>query len=233
MAFLATGVLPALLLLFAAAPSIGAVTTDTCTGDCNASAAVTVDEVIAMVNVALGDASITACPAGDADANGQISIDEIMAATHNVLSGCFAAPPTEPACPQRNPLRNVYFGDLHVHTRNSFDAYLWDTRTTPMQAYRFARGEPLALPPLDANGNGTRTVRLARPLDFAAVTDHSEFLGEVESCTTPGWADLRFTELSAVSQRQHTRVHQLRHQAHQFAPDAGSPMSAATAIASA
>ena len=91
-------------------------------------------------------------------------------------------------CPQRNPLRNVYFGDLHVHTRNSFDAYLWDTRTTPMEAYHFARGQALALAPLDANGNGTRTVRLERPLDFAAVTDHSEFLGEVESCTTPGSA---------------------------------------------
>jgi len=186
MAFLAAGILPVLLWLFVAAPSIGAATTDICTGDCNASAAVTVDEVIAMVTIALGDASVTACPAGDADANGQISIDEIMAAAHNALSGCFAAPPTEPACPQRNPLRNVYFGDLHVHTRNSFDAYLWDTRTTPMQAYQFARGEPLALAPLDANGNGTRTVRLARPLDFAAVTDHSEFLGEVESCSTPG-----------------------------------------------
>ena len=100
-------------------------------------------------------------------------------------------PPTQPEsipCAQHNPLRNVYFGDLHVHTRNSFDAYLWDTRTTPEQAYRFARGEPLALPPLDANGNGTRTVRLERPLDFTAVTDHSEFLGEVTSCLTPGSA---------------------------------------------
>jgi hypothetical protein len=89
-------------------------------------------------------------------------------------------------CSHRNSLRNVYFGDLHVHTRYSFDAYLWDTRTSPMQAYRFARGEPLALPPLDANGNGTRVVRLGRPLDFAAVTDHAEFLGEVESCSLPG-----------------------------------------------
>jgi uncharacterized protein DUF3604 len=89
-------------------------------------------------------------------------------------------------CADRNPQRNLYFGDLHVHTINSFDAYVWDTRTTPSQAYRFARGEPLLLPPFDVNGDGTRRVQLDRPLDFAAVTDHSEFLGEIETCTTPG-----------------------------------------------
>ncbi len=91
-------------------------------------------------------------------------------------------------CRVHNPLRNAYFGDLHVHTTFSFDAHAFDVRTTPAQAYGFARGEPVALPPLDAQGNGTRTLRLARPLDFAAVTDHSEFLGEVEACTTPGSA---------------------------------------------
>ncbi len=64
--------------------------------------------------------------------------------------------------------------------------HMWDTRTTPAEAYRFARGESLNLPPLDAEGHGTRTVHLDRPLDFTAVTDHSEFLGEVETCTTPG-----------------------------------------------
>ena len=89
-------------------------------------------------------------------------------------------------CADRNPLRNLYFGDLHVHTQYSFDAYIWDTRTTPSQAYRFARGEPLLLTPHDASGNGTRQVRLDRPLDFTAVTDHSEFLAEIEICTTPG-----------------------------------------------
>jgi hypothetical protein len=97
-----------------------------------------------------------------------------------------SGPTAEQPCPQRNPLRNVYFGDLHVHTTWSFDAHLWDTRTTPDDAYRFARGAPLAIAPLDAEGNGTRTVRLERPLDFTAVTDHSEFLGEVETCITPG-----------------------------------------------
>jgi hypothetical protein len=95
-------------------------------------------------------------------------------------------PVAEAPCPQRNPLRNVYFGDLHVHTTYSFDAHLWDTHTTPDDAYHFARGAPLALPPLDAEGHGTRTVQLERPLDFTAVTDHSEFLGEVETCITPG-----------------------------------------------
>lgn len=186
MAIVATCILPLLLWLFAAVAPTGAVTGNVCAGDCNDSAAVTIDEVITMVTVALGNAEVTACPAGDADGSGQITIDEIMAATHNALSGCFATPPTEPACAQRNPLRNAYFGDLHVHTRNSFDAYLWDTRTTPADAYRFARGASLALAPLDAQGNGTRTVHLERPLDFAAVTDHSEFLGEVNTCSTPG-----------------------------------------------
>jgi hypothetical protein len=89
-------------------------------------------------------------------------------------------------CARRSRLRDVYFGDLHVHTALSFDAQAFDVRTTPPEAYRFARGEPVVLPPLDAAGRGTQTLRLDRPLDFAAVTDHSEFLGEVELCVTPG-----------------------------------------------
>ncbi len=93
--------------------------------------------------------------------------------------------PRQP-CAVHNPLRDAYFGDLHVHTTYSFDAHIFDVRTTPEQAYRFAQGESVSLPPLDANGQGTRTLRLERPLDFAAVTDHSEFLGEVQACTTPG-----------------------------------------------
>lgn len=91
-------------------------------------------------------------------------------------------------CVQRSRLRDVYFGDLHVHTTLSFDAYAFDVRTTPDDAYAFARGATVALPPLDAVGAGTRTVQIDRPLDFAALTDHSEFLGEVELCTTPGSA---------------------------------------------
>ena len=75
---------------------------------------------------------------------------------------------------------------MHVHTSFSFDAYLFGSRNDPDTAYEFAKGQAIGLPPFDDSGNPTRTARLARPLDFAAVTDHSEFLGEVSICTDPG-----------------------------------------------
>jgi hypothetical protein len=75
-----------------------------------------------------------------------------------------------------------------VHTRLSFDAYAMDVRILPEQAYRFARGEEVRLPPLGLDGEGMQRLRIDRPLDFAALTDHSEFLGEVEACAVPGSA---------------------------------------------
>ncbi len=89
-------------------------------------------------------------------------------------------------CAFFSPLRNVYFGDLHFHTSLSMDAWIFDTRSLPEDAYRFARGGAVLLPPLDVNGRGTRTLRIDRPLDFAALTEHSEFLGEVQACLTRG-----------------------------------------------
>ncbi len=89
-------------------------------------------------------------------------------------------------CAETNELRNPYFGDLHVHTALSFDAVTFDVRVRPADAYDFARGDTLPLPPYDASGEPTRTLRLARPLDFAAVTDHAEFLAETPLCWEPG-----------------------------------------------
>lgn len=85
-------------------------------------------------------------------------------------------------CSDHNPLRNLYFGDLHVHTSYSFDAYINAVEVDPFDAYGFARGEAVQLP--DDLG-GLRTVALERPLDFAAVTDHGEYLGEVSACKDP------------------------------------------------
>jgi hypothetical protein len=104
---------------------------------------------------------------------------------------------TRAPCAERSPSRNVYFGDLHVHTAYSLDAAVFGTRATPTRAYRFARGEPLDLPPFDATGTGAQTVRLDRPLDFAAVTDHSEFLSEIALCPA---ADARAAPCSNASE---------------------------------
>ena len=88
-----------------------------------------------------------------------------------------------PRCRNHDPDRAPFFGDLHVHTRLSADAAIFGVTADPHDAYRFARGEPLALASPD--GRERPTARLRRPLDFAAVTDHSEFLAETEVCTDP------------------------------------------------
>ncbi len=92
--------------------------------------------------------------------------------------------PREP-CSEQTPLRRALFGDLHVHTTLSSDAWNYDLEVRPSDSYGYAFGDPILLPPKDAAGRGTREVRIDRPLDFAAVTDHAEFLGELVLCRDP------------------------------------------------
>ncbi len=92
---------------------------------------------------------------------------------------------TREPCRERTPLRRALFGDLHVHTTLSSDAWNYDLEVRPSDAYGYAFGEPVLLPPKDEAGRGTRAVRIDRPLDFAAVTDHAEFLGELALCRDP------------------------------------------------
>ena len=66
----------------------------------------------------------------------------------------------------------LLWGDTHLHTSYSLDAYMLGNRTAdPDTAYRFAKGLPVVHP-----GHRAR-VRIDRPLDFLVVTDHAEFLG--------------------------------------------------------
>jgi len=87
-------------------------------------------------------------------------------------------------CPGYVAEKRAFFGDLHVHTKYSLDAATQQTRTTPDQAYRFAKGERLQIAPW-LDGVGQRSVRIDRPLDFAMVADHAELLGEVNLCSNP------------------------------------------------
>ena len=87
-------------------------------------------------------------------------------------------------CAAQYPLKKAFFGDLHIHTALSADAFPDGTRTFPDDAYKFAKGEAVDMPVAD--GSEPMSLQLARPLDFASVTDHAETYGEGHICRTPG-----------------------------------------------
>lgn len=76
--------------------------------------------------------------------------------------------------PDENAQRQALFGDLHVHTNYSFDAFAFGTIATPYDAYRYAKGAAIRHP-------GGFDVQLERALDFYAVTDHAMFLGALKA----------------------------------------------------
>jgi hypothetical protein len=59
-----------------------------CVGDCKGDGQVTVDELLTMVNIALGNTAVTTCEAGDTNNDGHITVDEILTAVNNALNGC-------------------------------------------------------------------------------------------------------------------------------------------------
>ena len=87
--------------------------------------------------------------------------------------------------------RRAFFGELHLHTTLSFDAWTFGTKVTPDQAYKFARGETVMVPAAQVRKEEGLTVsdlvpaKRAWPLDFTAVTDHSEYLGAVAQLDNP------------------------------------------------
>jgi hypothetical protein len=97
-------------------------------------------------------------PAGDEQAN-QTTTDETT-----ISSSATGRP---------NPLRDAYFGETHLHTAYSLDAYIGGARLEPDDAYRFAKGEDVTL--------YGRPHNIGRPLDFVALSDHAEYLGEMYS----------------------------------------------------
>ena len=88
--------------------------------------------------------------------------------------GAFAADPIgEPgrSSGKKNLLKNVYFGEQHMHTVNSPDAFSFGTRNTPDDAYRFCKGEPVKI------ATTGETHQKKTPYDWCALTDHAEYMG--------------------------------------------------------
>ena len=121
--------------------------------------------------------SISACSGPDSPTE---SADKAAAET------AVAAATPAGRCDQYNENGMALFGDLHVHTSFSFDAAAISTGATPQDAHNYARGGEIPFFPINAEGEATGRIKIDRPLDFLAVTDHGEFLGERALCSTEG-----------------------------------------------
>src|SRR5262245_47136489 len=85
-----------------------------------------------------------------------------------------------PACAQRNPDRDAYFGETHIHTSWSVDAWVMGNRITgPADALKYAQGQNIKHPM-------GFDIKIDTPLDFMGVTDHSEYVGVTREANTPG-----------------------------------------------
>ena len=104
--------------------------------------------------------------------NKRILLSGIIAAAVLAVAP-FAAAQTQP-----NPERNAYFGELHIHSSWSVDAYVFGTRLNPEDATKYAMGQPVIHP-------GGFTVQLKQPLDFTLVMDHSEYTGAFAMADDP------------------------------------------------
>jgi hypothetical protein len=78
-----------------------------------------------------------------------------------------------------NPLKNVYFGEQHLHTTNSPDAFVIGVRQTWDEAYQWALGKEVKL------STSGETIKKSTPYDFVAITDHAEYFGIMPSLIDP------------------------------------------------
>lgn len=138
-----------------------------------------------------------------------------LAALATAFTGCSARPPETPPLPS-DPARTAdaepregvavfaqrqaFFGDLHVHSALSIDAYITNTRTLPDDAYRYAKGEAID------HVSGAR-IRIRTPLDFLAVTDHAELLGVARAMDDPKSPLSRSPLAEGITSRDYATSH--------------------------
>ncbi|HEX9666447.1 MAG TPA: DUF3604 domain-containing protein [Thermodesulfobacteriota bacterium] len=110
-----------------------------------------------------------------------------------------ASPALTQMSPDKNPERNAYFGETHVHTSWSLDAFsIGNTITNPGDAYKYFKGEPIKHPL-------GYEVKIDTPLDWAGVTDHSEYAGVVNLANEPGSAISKIPEAKPLILKARTK----------------------------
>ena len=93
---------------------------------------------------------------------------------------------------EKNPDRNAYFGETHIHTSWSVDAWLFGNRVTgPDDALKYAQGQTIKHP-LGYD------IKIDTPMDFMGVTDHSEYVGVTKQANTPGSAVSKMPEAQGL-----------------------------------
>ena len=91
-----------------------------CVGDCNQDGKVTVDELVTMVDIALGDTSFAACVLGAGKANQQVRIEEIVAAVDAAVNGCTGVPRVTPT-PTSTPVPPPVCGNGRIEPPETCD----------------------------------------------------------------------------------------------------------------
>ena len=115
----------------------------------------------------------------------QLSAAMALVVAMTTFAAAFERTETREDCAHATPLRQPFFGDLHVHTRLSFDAFTNDPPAGPREAYAFAKGDEIDVLPCNEDRTSCARATIRKPLDFAAVTDHAEGFGETSVCDDP------------------------------------------------
>ena len=141
--------------------------------------------IIALVTLGACQKKEPEAPAPAKPAADAASAAKAAAAASAASAPAAAASTPEPAvaqaaAPQPNPERNAYFGETHLHTSWSVDAWVMGNRITgPADAYQYAQGATIKHPM-------GFDIKIDTPLDFMGVTDHSEYVGVTKQANTPG-----------------------------------------------
>ena len=147
--------------------------TAACTGDCDGDGAVTVDEILVGVNIALGTAAPSACPNFDSNGDGSVTVDEILVAVNNALTGCPATPspsPTTPTTTVPTPTATPTMMVTPIFPANYRSTY------TLVRDCRFSSEHGLVYIRVLANSIGTQPyINSANPLPVGTTVVKEEF----------------------------------------------------------